>query len=180
MKTVFSEANMGFTKRAHLAAQTQFYSRMYPAGVEFVDAVGTARDLEYAIDCQLAITVKGLRAPISMAVQERFRRPSDGAMKYGDITVTEWNLASNQPSELHKLSAQMFVYGFYDETADHILLAVAVDVGFLQWALAHDEIRYVRQKRGDQSFLGFQFRDLQALGAVLFVHDERAGQEKAS
>lgn len=173
MKTTFSEANMTFTKRAHLAAQAQFYSRMYPAGVEFVDAVGTARDLEYAIDCQLAITVKGLRAPISMAVQERFRRPSESAMQYGDITVTEWNLASNQPSELHKLGAQMFVYGFYDERADHIVAAVAVDVGLMQWALVNGELGYERRPRGDQSFLGIKVTALRELGAVLFQYDGR-------
>lgn len=172
MKTAFSQKRMDFTKRAHLAAQTQFYPKMYPRGVEFTDTVNTVRDLEYAIDCQLAITIKDLRAPISLAVQERFRQPSE--MHWGDITVTEWNLASNQPSELHKLGAQMFVYGFYDEDVDHIDLAVAVDVGLMQWALANGELEYERRNRGDQSFLGIKYAALMSLGAVLFTHDDRS------
>lgn len=171
MKTAFSPKRMQFTKDAHRAAQSQVYSKMFP-GVTFEDTVNTTKDLEYAIDCQLAVPVDGLRAPIRFAVQERFREPTE--MHWGDITVTEWNLASNEPSELHKLSAQLFVYGFYDEPKDHICLAVAVDVGFMQWALTHDEITYVRKTRGDQSFLGFKFSALQEIGAVLFVHDDRA------
>ena len=177
MKTTFSQRRMDFTKRAHLAAQTQFYPKMYPAGVEFLDTVGTVRDLEYAIDCQLAITVRDLRAPISLAVQERFRQPHE--MHWGDITVTEWNLASDQPSELHKLGAQMFVYGFYDDERDRICLAVAVDVGLMQWALANGELGYERRRRGDQSFLGIKYTALKELGAVLFTYDDRARQEVA-
>ncbi|MGH3447089.1 MAG: hypothetical protein ACRDP4_05655 [Nocardioidaceae bacterium] len=171
MSTVFSQGRWEFTKKAHVAAETQFYPLMWPGGVAFEDVTKTAQDLDYAIDCQLAVTVDGLKAPIRMSIQERFRQPE--GMDYGDITVTEWNLDTNLPSELHKLGAQMFVYGFYDESCDHIVLAVAVDVGLMQWALAHDELPYVRRRRGDQSFLGFRFGALRKLGAVLHVHDRR-------
>lgn len=174
MSTVFSQERWEFTKKAHLAAQRQFYARMYPGGVAFEDTTKTAQDLDYAIDCQLAVTIPDFRAPIRISVQERFRKPHE--MHWGDITVTEWNLDTNEPSEMHKLGAQMFVYGFYDEADDRILLAVAVDVGLMQWALAHDEISYVRRRRGDQSFLGFNFRALHEIGAVLFIHDDRAAE----
>lgn len=171
MTTVFSEKRWEFTKSAHHAARSQLYERMWPHGVEFEDTTKTAHDLDYAIDCQLAVTVPDLRAPIRISVQERFREPR--WMKYGDITVTEWNLDTNEPSEVHKLGAQMFVYGFYDKQSDHICLAVAIDVGYLQWALGHGEIVYGRRNRGDQSFLGFGFRDLERIGAVLYRHDDR-------
>ena len=91
----------------------------------------------------------------------------------------EWNLASDQPSELHKLGAQMFVYGFYDDERDRICLAVAVDVGLMQWALANGELGYERRRRGDQSFLGIKYTALKELGAVLFTYDDRARQEVA-
>src|SRR5690554_5255374 len=52
MKTAFSRDRYEFTKRAHLAAQQQFYPRMFPHGVDFEDVTQTAHDLEYAIDCQ--------------------------------------------------------------------------------------------------------------------------------
>lgn len=128
-------------------------------------------DLEYAIDCQVAVTVDGLRAPIRFAVQERWREPE--AMRWGDITITEWNQASNEPSELHKLGAQLFVYGFYDKATDHVVLAVAIDVAKVLYALALGKLAYRRQSRLDQSFLGFSFQDIGAAGAVIFDIDYR-------
>lgn len=178
MKTAFSEERMVFTKKAHIAAQRQFYSHMYPAGVEFEDTVQTKLDLEYAIDCQLALTVRGMRAPVRMSVQERYRKPHE--MHYGDVTITEWNLASNQPSELHKLSAQMFVYGFYDELNDQIVAAVAVDVGLMQYALANGYIGYDRRRRVDQSFLGFKVGDLEDIGALVYSHNLWLWREAAA
>jgi len=163
---------MEFTKRAHLAAREQFYALMFPGRpFEFVDTVGTVRDLEYAIDCQMAVSVDGLRAPLNFAIQERWREPE--AMQYGDITITEWNLASDGPSELHKLGAHLFVYGFYDKQADRILAGVAVDVLSVLRALAVGGLTYRREKRVDQTFLGFGMRDLQRLGAVVFQLDNR-------
>lgn len=171
MSTVFSQKRWEFTKRAHLAAQRQFYPLMFPYGVEFLDTTKTVQDLNYAIDCQLSVQVRGLRGPILYFVQERFRTPSHE--RFGDITITEWNLNTNEPSELHKLGAQLFVYGFYDEVRDHIRLAIAVDVPLLQQALVEDRLQYKRQRRGDQSFLAFDFCEVEALGAVLFRHDDR-------
>lgn len=133
MRTSFSQQRWEFTKRAHLAAQREFYPRMFPTGVAFEDTTSTTRDLDYAIDCQLAIDIPGLRAPIRLSVQERFRKPEE--MHWGDVTITEWNLASGEPSELHKLGAQVFVYGFYDDPGDRILFAVALDVALVQWGL---------------------------------------------
>lgn len=173
MRTGFSEANMAFTKRAHLAAQAQFYPGVFrEASIAFEDTVGTTRDLEYAIDCRLAVTVDGLKAPIYFAVQERWRRPED--MRYGDITITEWNHASGQPSELHKLGAQLFVYGFYEESADQIVVAVAINVATVLWRLAVRDLDWKRQRRVDQTFLGFSLRDLVDVGAVIHHYDGRA------
>lgn len=173
MRTGFSEANMAFTKRAHEAAQVQFYPGVFrDAELSFEDTVGTVKDLEYAIDCRVAVAVDGLRAPIYFAIQERWRRPED--MRYGDITITEWNHASQQPSELHKLGAQLFVYGFYDEHADQIVVAVAVNVATVLWRLAIRDLGWKRQRRVDQTFLGFGLRDLADAGAVIHHYDGRA------
>ncbi|MGH4008678.1 MAG: hypothetical protein ACRDTH_11090 [Pseudonocardiaceae bacterium] len=177
MRTAFSQQRFEFTKRAHLAAQTQFYPRMFRNGVAFEDTTSTTRDLDYAIDCLLSVTAPGFRAPVRLSVQERFRQPHE--MHWGDVTITEWNLASDLPSELHKLGAQMFVYGFYDEDRDRILLAVAVDVALLQWGLSHGAIDYERCSRGDQSFIALKYRALKQFGAVLFDYDSRA-QEAVS
>jgi hypothetical protein len=180
VRTTFDPKRMDFTKRAHTAAQTQFYPDMFPGRpIRYADTVATVRDLDYAIDCQLAVTVPDLRAPLHFAVQERWRQPQ--WENHGDVTVTEWNLASGQPSELHKLGAHLFVYGFYDAPADRIRLAVAVAVPILLRELACGDppLRYRRGTRGgrDQTFLGFQCRDLESAGAVMFKLDRRSPEE---
>ena len=167
MRTTFSEDRMAFTKAAHLAAQTQFYPHMFPgAKVEFEDTVGTAHDLTYAIDCQLAVTVPAFRAPLRISVQERWRIPAE--MHWGDVTITEWNLASDMPSELHKLAAQLFVYGFYDADSDAIVAGIAVDVAGVHIALTRGDLSYQRRNRVDQTFIGIDNRELEALGAVVY------------
>jgi hypothetical protein len=172
VKTTFSPKRMEYTKRAHLAAREQFYGPLFGyLPMKFEDTVGTTRDLEYAIDCQIAVTVAGLRAPLRFSVQERFRDPA--AMNYGDITITEWNTATDQPSELHKLGAQLFVYGFYDESADRILAGVALDSTVILRKLATGGLPYRRQSRLDQSFLAFGLQALEAVGAVAFKLDNR-------
>lgn len=172
MKTAFSEARMDFTKRAHLAAQGQFYARMFPhRKLAFEDTVNTVRDLEYAIDCYAAVTVQDLHAPLRFAIQERWREPEH--MHYGDITITEWNTASGQPSELHKFGAHLFVYGFYDKAADRILFGVALNVAIVLRRLAAGDLKYTRRSRLDQSFLALKFPDLCDVGAVMFSVDNR-------
>lgn len=173
MKTAFSEARMDFTKRAHLAAQEQFYARMFPhRPLAFEDTVKTIRDLEYAIDCYAAVTVNDLHAPLRFAVQERWREPEH--MHYGDVTITEWNTASGQPSELHKFGAHLFVYGFYDQATDRILLAVALNVAIVLRSLANGTLPYTRRSRLDQTFLALRIGDLRAAGAVMHLVDNRA------
>lgn len=168
---------MAFTKRAHAAAQEQFYAHMFPGlPIAFEDTVGTVRDLDYAIDCQLAVTTETLRAPLRFAVQERWREP--GAMRFGGITITEWNGASSQPSELHKLGAHLFVYGFYDDTADRIVTAAAFDVVRMLHALALRRLSYRRQSRLDQTFLAFDLKDLKDRGALVFKIDKQGEREE--
>lgn len=169
MKTTFSPERMEYTKRAHSAAQRQFYAPMFEhRPMEFEDTVGTVRDLEYAIDCQLAVSIPDLRAPLRFSVQERWRNKR--FMDYGDITITEWNTATNEPSELHKLGAQLFVYGFYDAEADHIVAGVALDTTVILRRLATGGLPYTRRSRIDQSFLAFGLSTLETVGAVVFKY----------
>lgn len=169
MRTTYSAERAAFSQRAHLCAQRVFYPAMYPTiAIAFEDTVKTIQDLEYAIDCQLALSSPDFRAPIRVSVQERFRRPEE--MHWGDVTITEWNLASDQPSELHKLGAQLFVYGFYDEHRDDLVFATAIDVLVMQTLLVREILPFVRKSRGDQHFIGVQYRDLNRAGAVRYTH----------
>jgi hypothetical protein len=165
VSTVFSAAREEFSKRAHLAAEAQFYPQLFHGWpVAFEDVTNTVRDLQYAIDYQAAVTVDGLRAPLRFSIQERWRDPS--AMQHGDITITEWNLDTGRPSELHKLGAHLFVYGFYDTQADQISAAVAASVPHLLLGLLNG-LQYQRRRRGDQSFVALQVAHLKKAHAVL-------------
>lgn len=168
--TAFSGQNMSFTKKAHIAAQTQFYPQMWPGcRLNFIDTTQAVQDLEYAIDviAEVSLPDPDARGPIKFYIQERWRRPAN--KKYRDITITEWNLQTNQPSELHKLAAQLFVYGYYDDTTNRITDAVAVDVCRMQHANARGQLKYQRQKRAgrDQSFIGVDMDHLADISAVI-------------
>ena len=172
MSTVYSPTRQAFSNAAHVAAQTQFYPELFgKRPLTFTDTGKTVADLEYAIDRQIAVTLPQLRAPLLFDIQERWRNPAD--LGYGDITVTEWNIDTNEPSELHKLGAHLFVYGFYDEAADRIVLAVAVEVPRMLLGMVLGKLPSERRPRGDQTFRTFRYRDLHKAGAVALMLDRR-------
>lgn len=159
---------MDDSKRASTAAQSQFYPLLFPGrALKFEDVTKTVQDLEYAIDVQVAVDAPHLRAPLRFSVQERWRTDL-AAMQWGDVTVTEWNLDTGRPSELHKLGAHLFVYGFYDKEGDRIVAAAAVEVPRMLRALSLGKLAPVRKLRGDQSFLAFTLTELEGVGAVIF------------
>lgn len=177
MRTAYRPVNASFSLDAHAAAEKQVYPIWFPHGVVFEDTTSTTRDLDYAIDCQLAVNLRpsdSFKAPVHLSVQERWRRPAHHG--YHDITVTEWNETSGLPSELHKLAAQLFVYGFYDADRDVVTEAVAVSIPTMIAALAVDRLPWSRNWRRDraQRFLAFQVDALMRVGAVLYRYPSKA------
>lgn len=169
--TSFSAGNFSFSSKAHLAAERQFYPKLWPgATISFLDTTKAVEDLVYAVDCiaEVSLPDPDARAPIKFYIQERWRKPS--YRKFTDMTVTEWNLRTNQPSELHKLAAQLFVYGFYDESTDMIVEGYAVDICRMQHCNARGELKYERRRRssGDQSFIAIELDHLQEIQALMF------------
>lgn len=156
------------------------YRQWFPDGVEFEDTVQTVRDLDYAIDCQLAATcartpfrgctTQPLRGPLRLSVQERFRRVQDLDRYGNEITITEWNLASGQPSELHKLAAQLFVYGFYDDSRDVIVRAAAFSIPAILTGMIAGRLNYMRASRRDQHFVALHVPELRRAGAEMFSY----------
>lgn len=171
MSTAFSRRNYEDSHAAHLAARTQFYPLLFPGcELSFEDVTKTALDMDYAIDCKIALTNPqlDLRAPVWFSVQERWR--FDLAwVSAGDVTVTEWNLATDLPSELHKLGAHLLVYGFYDQEAGRVVCAAVIDVPRLLLALALGTLPFKRRRRGDQSFLAFRIAALRECQAVIMT-----------
>ena len=123
-------------------------------------------DGELGIDRLVHVSVPDFQGPITFSVQERFRLP-----KYAwreDVTITEWNYASNRPGELHKLFADLFVYGCYDPDKDRFINAIVVSCFGLKLRLAQRRLRYRRvptPKR--QTFISISFDDLGRAGLAI-------------
>lgn len=175
-KTPFSKANSYFSNSAHLAARKLIYPEIFGVPFEsltFEDTLlelnerGRVLDGEMAIDRIVNVTnINNLRMPITFTVQERFRRPY--AAEYQDITITEWNYASNQKSELYKLVANLFVYGYFD--GSDFIDFIAINVVDLLMKICAERINYTKEynPRSEQDFLAFKFSDLYESECVVY------------
>lgn len=172
MTTAFRPANMEFSTRAHRAAEAQLYPVMFANAhpLLFGDRVGTDDDLDRGIDYTVTCHPAGLRAGMTFTIQERWRRVHE--MGRNDVTITEWNLKTNLPSELYKIQADILVYGFYDDRSDLVHEAVGVDMVAVRWHLAHSRLRVDRLPRGDgeQLFVAIAYSELRRVGAWLGMH----------
>lgn len=181
-KTPYSKERAAFSESAHLAAQRIVYPQLFVAKSDDLTfentnvstgARGRILDGQMGIDRVISVTVRNLSAPLTFPVQERFRGPQFESKQ--DVTVTEWNFISNLPSELFKISAGFFVYGYYDESLRAFGEVVAIDVPYFLLRLAQGELKYGRgikknKRTGEkeQSFLTFKFDDLESAGALIF------------
>lgn len=178
MRTPYSTINANFSNRAHEYARDKIYPALF--GVDRGQLVfdadtllsdsarGRVLDGQMAVDRIVRVTVNRLRQPLVFTIQERFRRPKWADRR--DITITEWNHATNQPSELYKLEANLFVYGYFNEQAPAFIEVVAVNTAALLQAIASSAVPYTveRNKRSNQSFLALTFNDLVAHGLLAY------------
>lgn len=176
MNTPYSIDNQAFSDRAHCLAREAIYPSLFDAAADaltFDDVTGVEAernkvlDGEMAVDKIVNVTVHGLGAPLIFTVQERFRRPD--AARFRDITITEWNNNSNKPSELYKIRAWLFLYGYYDADCNHFVgETVVVNVPALWLRLATNQIEYAsgRNPRSNQRFITVSFDALREYGLV--------------
>jgi len=119
-------------------------------------------DGDMAIDRLVKVWAKaeGFHQPISFTVQERFRRAEYSRWK--DLTITEWNNNSSLPSELYKLMANLFVYGYYDDEAEFFLDVISVNVPAMLMAICDGSMKFTRgfNGRSKQDFIALGFWDL--------------------
>lgn len=190
MYTPYSPQNQSFSDAAHEAAQ----SRVYPALLDCdrsllsfeSSSVGDGGekailDGQMAVDRIVSVTVSGLRGPIEHMIQERFRRPEYA--RFRDITITEWNHASNQKSELYKLKAGVFLYGYFHENEGSFGEVIAVNTSALLMAIGRGSVRYTKEvnRRSLQSFLCLKFDALHDAGLVAWhMKDGSAAQLRGS
>lgn len=175
MYTVFEQHNQDFSDRAHLSAQARLYPVLFQCDADRLsfETASVAHggesailDGKMAVDRIVNVTVEGLEAPIKHTVQERFRRPEYS--QFRDITITEWNKASNQPSELYKMQCGIFVYGYFYESLGVFSEAIAVNVPEFLVAMGAGKIKYgKRENKKRQTFLTFSFDALHDAGVVV-------------
>ena len=177
--TPYDQHNADFSGLAHRAALREIYPPLFacaPSALICEEGTllahgerGRVLDGEMGIDRIVAVTVPDFEAPLRFTVQERFRRPEYAT--YQDLTITAWNHRSGQPSELYKLTADLFVYGYFDAKDDCFLDYIIVPVGPMKRALARGELRFKwGQNPKGQSFLVLTFAALAAADLILDRH----------
>ncbi len=177
--TIYQKDNANYSDAVHALARRQVYPKLFGADVSNItyeadtlvgqSPLGDMLDGEMGIDRIVRVSVKGLTGVLSFTVQERFRRPSYA--KYRDITVTEWNHASGLPSELYKIQAQVFLYGYADKEQDPtwITEAVAVNTTSLLMAIVQGSVKYdTGMNKKQQTFLTIPFAELESNDLVLW------------
>jgi len=178
-RTPYSKDNAAFSEQAHVAAQDLIYPAIFRTSRDKLtfestlvndSAKGEVLDGDMAIDkiVKVAAVHDLFKQPIQFTVQERFRRME--FMKWQDITITEWNNRSGLPSELYKLSANIFVYGYYDPAANSFGDAIALNVTSLLTRLCDGELQFAYNKnpRSNQDFIGVKFMAMSQAGCVIY------------
>jgi len=176
MNTPFDDNNKDFTDKAHAAARTQVYPHLFASGgveIEIENVSVDDSDAHEILDQRLGVDVIIRATPpvfeqsIPIYVQERFRRPE--YRHHQDITITKFNNKSDEVSEISKIAAQVFIYGYYEPALDEIQEAICVNTTVLlrqiiDGGLANGE----RQNPKEQDFITISFDELQEAGAVAF------------
>lgn len=178
-RTPYQKENGDYSDKAHQLAQRIIYPRLFQTHEDDItyeeDTLleeserGAVLDGEMGIDRIVKVKVKGLNGSIPFTVQERFRRPKYAS--YRDLTITEWNHLSNLPSELYKIRANIFLYGYanHSDTPNGFIEAIAIDTTQLLVKIARREMQYKTQTNPKgQSFLAFTFENLEDAGVVLW------------
>lgn len=180
MPTPFSDDNKDFTNVAHNAARRDIYPALFPHAhyISFVeqldvkeDAVWSMLDGKLGID-RIAEVYGGTAAhPLTFTVQERFRRAQYAS--YRDVTITKFNTETEMPSELHKLGAQLFIYGYYDDSSDKFVDFVVINtVRMIRALIGGLTYRTGFNNRSKQSFISIAFNDLEQHGILELRHRE--------
>jgi hypothetical protein len=185
--TPYSESNQSFSNRAHAVAQDQIYTKLFScerSKLRFEDVSvstgvrGKALDGEMGVDRIIYLKSELFpRGEICHTVQERFRRPKYASRR--DLTITEWSVRPSIPTELYKINAGVFVYGYFDEGASTMLSWVAADTTRMLTLLASGAICFSHEynPRSDQYFITIKFNELWKRGCVLAIYDHDTSDE---
>lgn len=180
MHTPYSSNNAKFSDAAHEAARTLIYPYVFSAAtnsnIEAVEYVSTQVNMggkaaildgEMAVDRIVQVQSRNFQKPIEFTVQERFRKPQYAGFQ--DMTITEWNHSSNQPSELYKIRSGLFVYGYYDPDNKNFIDWIVADTTMILFMLTNKSISYSlnTNQRSNQTFICLSFNAMRQAGVVV-------------
>jgi hypothetical protein len=174
--TEYSKANADFSDLAHLSARDLIYPLFFKTSLIKYESTLLSisedykqRDVEQSIDRICFVQVKNdwFKQPLKFTIQERFRRIRFADFK--DVTITAWNNSSDLPSELYKIEADYFVYGYYNDINKNFTDAVVIDVAELKRKICSNELVFnigVNTKK--QDFIGIKFNELDKHGLIVW------------
>lgn len=189
MRTPYSLENQRFSDAAHAAARGQVYPDVFgvrASAIEWVDhhvgdgGVSAVLDGQLGIDRTAKVSRGGCLGSFDTIIQERFRR-----MEYAvhrDITITEVNRLTGHLSEMYKLKAGIFTYGYFDNASTCFGEVVVVNVEMLVDAIVRERVRVGRKvnPRTDQTFLTVRIESLLDVPGMVRWHSFGAAARPSS
>jgi hypothetical protein len=188
-RTRYSEQDRSHTEVAHLAAREQIYPTFfdcqadkieYRDGIDYITKQGNQHkmpmdwlDSWMSIDRILRIPAPLRLGYVEVTIQERFERAS--AASHRNISVTEFNVATGNPSELYKIKSLYFVSGYFDQSTNKFVGKTHIcNTERILKAVAEGRLRYyTKPNHKNQDFVTFGYEDLMAVDAVLMAFDFR-------
>lgn len=194
MSTPYSEQDRKHTENAHLKARVDIYPAFFgrfPEQISYPDSIPYFKrngepgeiplqllDQCMAIDRIIRVETDCVqRGYVEYTAQERFERAD--AVRHRNISITHFNKATANVSELYKLKPHYFVSGYFLISKDSDLESRFVgkahicNVERLLRAISDGEISYnIKDNHKSQDFITLLFEDLMAIdGIVVFRID---------
>lgn len=176
---MFSNQQTKFTNIAHnTIMKIGFYNKILPRNNidihstnvlhEGYDEESRILDIKYGVDYR--IIVHNLRlGDIPITIQERFRD-----IKYynhQDLTI-RLETKNGKSSELSKINADLFIYGYYDINNKKFEEIFVIDMVLVKLGLARQTLEFtIRKNKGkDSKFIAIKFDDLIDIKAILYTY----------
>ena len=176
---MFSNQQTKFTNTAHdTIMKIGFYDKILPRNNINVHSTNVIHkgydeesrilDIKYGVDYRIIIHNPRL-GDIPITIQERFRD-----IKYydnQDLTI-RLETKNGKPSELSKINADLFIYGYYNINNNKFKEIIVIDMVRVKLGLARETLQFtIKKNKGrDSKFIIIKFEDLTNIKAILYTY----------
>lgn len=171
-KTLFEKANQAFSNKAHQLALRYIYPKIFGPLVAVKNTGLEDGEIGEILDGKCGIDrIIYTRGGIPFSIQERFRDSSYAHRR--DLTITKFNRASGEISELHKCIADYFIYGYLNESETGFIEVLVINYRELRRHISRGEIFFARElNRKNQEFIAIPFWALEKKGVVAYHYTQ--------